>query len=39
MTCYRCGTCHKLIVGNQLQWCRSRGHEPPYDDEAGDDYE
>ena len=36
MACWRCGTCHKLILGpGDADWhIRILGHEPPYDDEA-----
>jgi len=39
MGTWRCGTCHNLMVRNQQSMCRAVGHEAPYDDEAGDDYE
>jgi len=34
MACFRCGTCHKLMLGGQQSTCRMAGHEAPYDDEA-----
>jgi len=37
MGTWRCATCHKLMVGNQEQWCRNMGHESPYDDEEGEE--
>lgn len=39
MSCWRCGTCHKLILNaNDANYHRSfLDHEAPYDDEAHDD--
>ncbi len=36
---WRCGTCHKLILGpGDAQWhTKVLGHDPPYDNEPGED--
>lgn len=39
MTCMRCGTCHRLMVGGQAEICKAKGHEPAYDDEPEENEE
>ena len=36
---WRCGTCHKLIMNQaDSRWHQDElGHEPPYDNEPGED--